>query len=427
MRNGIAIRARTPNASGSHARTTRVGVGEEITFTAPSAGTWTASRQFGTPPNDGRTFVWRVPEGAGAATVTWTPAHGEPRSLEMEVVEPSSIDFDLIGEKMMDPHGVGVDASLEMGPGDVSFAGAGWKEDSDGATGDAQQRQGYFRQFHEMGGNLRHTANWRWYDMCRGNDGGERPRDTAAIGGLPRIGGAFSAGSFHYEIPNRYRVGAASEGRPFRTSRQTFTMDARGQLTVTKGAGGRTVSLSRAAAASVAEEQPLRAATPAQMRELFRREGIAVLLERLRQEPDAEIKRELREAILRHEARMRLVVRCTNSYRWFGQADPVRVSINGQQALPTLSLATGAEDQASLRFREAFRDRIPDLERAEPTAQVIVNADDHPLPFALDPLRDVTDFVAVPGSDRYQYKYTLEQRGGEAGDAADAARLRAHR
>lgn len=218
---------------------TRVGVGEEVDFTAAgdSAGTWTASASIGTPNGSGETFRWRAPDVAGPVMITHE--HGGRRTpVEMDVVAPTAVHFRKTQDDPQMPAGVGMWTQVTFDPTGVSWQFAQWQEKGYAEAGAPQNPQGYFAEYLQRPGArpLVHEPNTAFTGMSTA-DGGIS--DHAFIGGKPRVGSPprWYEGSFSWSIPNVYRVAGQTAEHPIETVTQTFTMQGgtnAGAMTVTK-------------------------------------------------------------------------------------------------------------------------------------------------------------------------------------------------
>jgi hypothetical protein len=122
--------------------------------------------------------------------------------------------------------------NMTVGPMTVSFGNTEQLEEPGPATGVT----GYFQQF--SASTLQHRPSTRW---ARWNDRNTGPRDHASSHSVPP---PYSAGSFQWVIPNKYRVvGTSGAGTVFTSTTQVFSMaDATGTMSVSKAGASTTRS-----------------------------------------------------------------------------------------------------------------------------------------------------------------------------------------
>lgn len=203
----------------------KVAMGEVIYFDVGGRVVdWTASA--GWPPRRrGRsTYAWELPE-PGTATITATdPDTGETASVDIEAVAPDDLKMVKLSEDVQAPGtgGAGMILSPRFGPRNVNFGNVEWLEQPGGPS----SVTGYFADLQAAGADWNHYPN---PDFLRIN---RHLTDHAAIFGLPA---PFKAGSFHWEIPNAFRRAATrGSGEVTVTSRQSFSIQANGTVTVSK-------------------------------------------------------------------------------------------------------------------------------------------------------------------------------------------------
>lgn len=220
------ITSRTAKAAPGNADRTRttVGVGEVVNFTGSASGTWTASA--GTPAAGpaNTTFSWTAPEAPGAATITLTVG-GVAVSKTITVVAPTSLSMVVASSHGLTAGKAGVCmlTNVTVGPANVCFGNVEWLE----VPGPASGVSGYFTQFNAA--TLFHNPNPSWLGW---NDSNTGLQDHAAWHEVPA---PYSAGSFTWSIPNKYRVaGSGSSGNVFTTTTQIFGMEASGRMNVSK-------------------------------------------------------------------------------------------------------------------------------------------------------------------------------------------------
>ena len=202
-----------------------VAMGEVVYFDAGGdAVDWTASA--GWPPRRSAraTFAWELPE-PGTATITATTATGASASVTMTVVPPKDIRMRKTSE---DPPGASGTANAGMllaprfTPGNVNFGNVEWLE----VPGGPSNLTGYFSAQVAAGVDLNHHPNPDFLRIAPGLN------DHAAAFGFP---GPYSAGTWDWEIPNRFRRAATTgQGEVYVTTLQSFSVDASGAITVSK-------------------------------------------------------------------------------------------------------------------------------------------------------------------------------------------------
>lgn len=225
----LTITSATTNAApgGAAATRTTVAVGEVVTFTGSAAGTWAATLGTAAGPS-ATTFAWTAPGAPGTAVITLTSG-GRTQTISMTVIAPTSLAMARasVNAYAAGTQGVGMITNVTIGPNTVSFGNVEWLEE----PGPASAIRGYYLQFNAA--DLEHHPNTNWADG-RFNAANTGPQDEAAQTGAPR---PWSAGSFTWAIPNRYRVaGTGGGGTVFTTTYQVFTMTGpTGETTITKG------------------------------------------------------------------------------------------------------------------------------------------------------------------------------------------------
>jgi hypothetical protein len=215
---------------------TTVAIGEVIHLAAGgtpvqwiATGGWPRSRSAST------TFDWEMPD-PGTATVTATdPATGASCSETFTAILPNAmrntrISLDAPGAS--GTAGAGMQQRVHFLPNSVNFHNAEWLEVADTATaggaGTPEGVSGYFTGAIAAGANLNHAPNPNFLRIRADNT----LFDHAAIFGLTA---PFSAGQFHWRIPNRFRRAATTgTGREAVTTIQSFFIRADGSARVTK-------------------------------------------------------------------------------------------------------------------------------------------------------------------------------------------------
>jgi hypothetical protein len=202
-------------------------VGERVVFTG-SAGTWTASA--GTPRRgSGTTFTWTAPD-RKRASVTIRLTVGRTSATEkLGVVEPGGITAHKLVELPFPSGqaGAGMELNFEFGPLNVSFGNVETRE----VEGPASDVKGFYRRFKRK--DLRHDPGPpKFFRIAPHNRFPNGTFDTAAQGPFPS---PWSDGSFHWKIPNRFRVVTESgDGKRYTTVKQEFGIEASGKASVDK-------------------------------------------------------------------------------------------------------------------------------------------------------------------------------------------------
>ena len=216
---------RGPAAPDGSANTrSKVGVGEEVEFTANAVGDWSASG--GSPlvlaGND--KFKWTAPERENTITVTFSDGI-KTVSEVMEVIEPKTVTGTRksVLSFPSGQQGVGMKLLLHYHPDQVSFGNVDVKEVSGGAT----NISGYFLAhpppFHNSGD--------AFLPVKQNND--DSILDTAS---LFRFRPPWSEGAFDWSIPYHFKVRSEAGEKKFTDVVQAFKMfDATGKTEITKG------------------------------------------------------------------------------------------------------------------------------------------------------------------------------------------------
>ena len=215
-----------PAPDGSANTRTDVGVGERVVFMGSSPGSWTASA--GSPRRGtGTTFTWTAPERRRTVTIRLTVGRATA-SQRLSVVEPSSITAHKLSELPVPPgqFGAGMMLDFEFHPLRVSFGNVGTRE----VEGPASAIRGYYRRFGKK--FLRHNPGPVHFFRIAANNRFAAAQDKASWIGQPS---PFSDGSFHWKIPNKFRViTETGDGKRYTTVIQEFGMEASGKARVDK-------------------------------------------------------------------------------------------------------------------------------------------------------------------------------------------------
>jgi hypothetical protein len=208
---------------------TKVAIGEKVNFTGSDEGTWKASSGKPTTGDKGTQFEWTAGTKADTATIT-LDVDGQQATTQIQVVAPTGLKFVHAGALIKDESkaGNGMLLNVFVEPLDVKFNVSGKvvvNEKDVAASGVS----GYFAKH---GGDHAHKAFAAGAYVQSGNKLDEQDRAASAGYDPP-----YEAGSFSWVIPTTYTVFGADDAGPhdFFTSTQTFTMDEKGGVTVTKG------------------------------------------------------------------------------------------------------------------------------------------------------------------------------------------------
>lgn len=201
---------------GSANTRTDIGVGEHVNFTGSVSGTWTASA--GSPRTGvGTTFAWVAPERVQTTTIQLT-ASGKTASVSMKIVEPDNITATKEREIPIPAgtQGAGMILNFNFHPFNVSFGNAGTRE----VAGPASNIQGYYLK-HGMPHN-HNPGPVRFFPISEDNKFSGTVRDRASQQGYPQ---PWDVGSFHWEIPNKFKVNTeGGDGKKYTTVIQEFKM-----------------------------------------------------------------------------------------------------------------------------------------------------------------------------------------------------------
>jgi hypothetical protein len=204
---------------------TTLAMGEVVYLSVDGgAADWVATGGW---PQSGRgrpTFAWELSE-PGTATVRATiPATGATGSIAFTAVGPSGLRMRRASVDAVPAGtgGAGMRLIPHFEPQNVNFANVEWLE----VPGPAAGVRGYFAGLAGRGMDLSHHPNKKFVRIT------PQVRDHAYAYPLT---GPFSAGRFHWTIPNRFRRAATTgPGRVFFNSHQRFAVTAAGRVTVTK-------------------------------------------------------------------------------------------------------------------------------------------------------------------------------------------------
>lgn len=223
----IAVETKFNAPDGSPKTRTDVGIGEDVEFTAPNAGEWTASGGSPTTLASGTTFDWTAPNRAATVTIKLKVCDNES-SIDMNVIEPDGITATKNSEISYPAgtQGAGMTLTFNYHPMNASFGNVESKE----VSGPATNIWGYFKD-NFAPADLWHDSGDTFYAI--GQDNRDTATDTAAFSGLPA---PWKEGGFEWEIPNHFRViGEGGDGKEFTIVVQIFSiLDTSGRSRVEK-------------------------------------------------------------------------------------------------------------------------------------------------------------------------------------------------
>lgn len=226
-RPAITHETHSPAPDGSPDTRKEVGVGEGVEFTGSAPGRWAASA--GEPrTEEGDTFDWFTPPRRGTVTIRLAVGR-RVATAKLKVVEPKRIAGSF-REKLTFPRGevgAGMKLDFELGPTNVFFGNLEHKEDATPAVA----IRGYYRRIPED--ELEHReSDTAWRDV--GEDNRVGPDEASQHG--EHLVPPHTDGSFHWKIPNRFRVGDKETGdeSTFTEVTQEFGMKEGGRASVTK-------------------------------------------------------------------------------------------------------------------------------------------------------------------------------------------------
>ena len=216
---------------GSANTRTDVGVGEEVQFTAPNAGEWTASAGSPETLGSGTTFDWTASDRAASVEIKLKVGEQES-SVTMDVIEPNRITATKKREIAYPAgrQGAGMKLDFNFHPMNVSFGNVETRE----VSGPATNISGYFEDNYTADA-LKHNAGDTptFFAMSQDNKFAAA-EDTAAFSGFPA---PWSKGGFTWVIPNKFRVNTESgDGKQYTTVTQAFSISgSSGESEVEKG------------------------------------------------------------------------------------------------------------------------------------------------------------------------------------------------
>jgi phage-related protein len=228
-----AITTRTLLAApdGTASSRTTVGVNEQVELTASTSVTWTATCGK-LLPTGGTTAIWTAPDKKSRCTVNATPAMGASRcSVTLSVIPPSARALTKNHDRGYTAGlaGSGFEAKVVIVPTNVSFSRIQVREDTVTSTAN-----GYYDKVLHWNGIAHPVGKWLPVD---GTNSGII--DTVGTN-PPGSPGPFSKGTFHWPIPQQYRVPGTGSAIKYSTGDHVQDMTgSTGEETTTKeGAKG---------------------------------------------------------------------------------------------------------------------------------------------------------------------------------------------
>lgn len=244
----LLLRSRTVATVPAGRSRTTIGVGERVNLTSSGgtgAHTWTITGSSTLNRTTGNTVRLTADDRAETTTVTVTDAAGAAESLTFTVIEPSSVRMVRApGTGVWHVHAVpsvGMKLNIYIRPATVSFENIEIEEDDCVAAA-----SGYLAPLNGIHHAGHGAGNWVSVGSVTAGQGSKVDgQDTAQ--GPANYGLPYSAGSFDWPIPWRFRVGTGASKR-FATVHQHFTTDAAGTMTVTKGGASASAAVGDATA-----------------------------------------------------------------------------------------------------------------------------------------------------------------------------------
>jgi hypothetical protein len=400
----ITVSTKPAAGNPSTSRTT-LGVGEKVSFTAPEEGLWRLDQK---DLGQGQTIEWTAPDTGMLGNLVFEPYLTSPSknaqaSLPILVLAPSKVDFRKTGDvPVSNPGlaGVGMTTEVTVGPNSVSFGAAEWLEQ----PGPAEDAKDYFAEYQKQTReDLAHKPTSNWLPM---GDNNNAILDHAWTKNNPKLTHPTDrtqrwwAGSYHWTIPNYYRVkGGAPHLITYVT--QTFVMDDAGAITVTKGTASATSKPDNQLDGDI-EKFPTKENAMGFL-ELHGRGGCVQAVMNYKRNPKADPTsvQNLIKALRSVNVELYTYVTCKNTFSWT-DPDNVTVTANGS------SSKGGAKKINTGEGREFLFDvnSILDLDKMSPGDTINLSADvrdmisSHPHSVMLTFPYEIKG-VVMTGSDRY--------------------------
>lgn len=222
----VETAAKSPN--GSNSRKT-VGVGELVYIEPENAVDGKFTSDAGTGKQDGIMYNWDAPASAAKATITFTPKDGTaPSTVELNVIEPSSVEFQNKKELSYGKvSAAGMKVKVAFLPFSVYFGNLDWQEKDVAPT----VVEGWFKSLPPS--KVKHKKGPGGYldENNKAEDTAEWESDVVVK----------EKSKLQWDIPQHYKVKAASSGTvsaampvPNQPFTQLMTIDADGTTTVSK-------------------------------------------------------------------------------------------------------------------------------------------------------------------------------------------------
>ncbi len=222
----------------------KIGVGEKVKLKITGATgsiSWSITGSSKLSATAGTSVTLTVHERAEKSSVTATDSCGCKEKLTFDVIEPSGVKMEPVpGKNVWHQNGipsVGIMTNIYITPDTVSFEEITISEDDCGGA-----VTGYFVGTALDG--VRHAGHGAGSEVgvgavVAGKGSKVQGQDTAQSGSC-NFGTPYAAGTFDWPIPWLFKVGGGAF-KKFATVHQRFTIDASGDMTVSKaGATGST-------------------------------------------------------------------------------------------------------------------------------------------------------------------------------------------
>ncbi|MBL0214061.1 MAG: hypothetical protein IPQ07_09260 [Myxococcales bacterium] len=393
------------SAKGATESTAKFGVGEKATFSAEEEGTF---RLDDGEIGRGQSVDWTAPSTLALRNLVFEPYLTSPNkdkrsSLPVMVVQPSTVDFKKVGDvPATGPNmaGVGMTLQVSIGPDSVSFGNAEWLE----KPGPAEGVSGYFAAYVASGQSLAHPPNPNWLPM---GDDNKAIMDNAWTRDKPKLkhpDGTMRwwAGSFSWSIPNVYRVKGVGGEHLITNVTQTFTMDDKGAITVTKGAASATARPDNQMDGEIQKFTKLEEAKT--FLQPHGRAGCVQAVMNYKRNPKADKPSVefLLAALKSFDVTFYVAITCSNTFSWT-DPDTVKVSANGKPATGgERKINTGKVGEFEFQVNSILNLATLGTDPINISAIVSDITSTHPHSASLSYPYSAKG-VAMEGSDRYTY------------------------
>lgn len=238
----LHLRSETVATAPSNRARTTIGVGEKVHLSAQGpTGTvnWSSSGSSKLSASSGASVTLTAHERAETVTITATDSCGCTATIAFTVIEPSSVRMERVpGTGIFHDHGipsVGIRTNIYLAPDTVSFENISVSEDDCVGVVTGYLVGTPLDGVHHAGHGAGHWVSVR--PPVAGKGSQVNGRDTAASGHC-NFGTPYAWGTFDWPIPWLFRVGGGAS-KQFTTVHQRFTINAAGDMTVSKaGASG---------------------------------------------------------------------------------------------------------------------------------------------------------------------------------------------